>query len=184
MHRINKRLCGKLITAILFEVCWFALVVSAGTPTSGVTSLLALAVSLLLVWQFTQPLRNGITFLLIATCGGALVDTALIALGILTPLRSWLPAPLAPLWLIALWIQFSTFVYIVLGYLQGRPLAQWCIGFIGGPLAYWGGARLGAMTLHPSFSLTMLSLALCWGTAMLLLFRLSAWLRRGKGGEA
>ncbi|NIR29657.1 MAG: DUF2878 domain-containing protein, partial [Gammaproteobacteria bacterium] len=56
------------------------------------------------------------------------------------------------------------------------------LGAIGGPLAYWGGERLGALVLTSTFgSLTAIGLA--WLTAMLVLLSVVRRVERGTERE-
>ena len=88
-----------------------------------------------------------------------------------------LAAALPPPWMIALWANFATTLNLSLAGLQTRPGLAALLGLIGGPLAYWGGAGLGAMTFVaplPAF----IALALGWAVLTPLLLALAATLAR------
>ncbi len=58
-----------------------------------------------------------------------------------------LPAPFAPLWVLALWVLLGTTLDVSLRWLRGRWWLAALLGAVTGPLAYLGGARLGALQL-------------------------------------
>ena len=88
-----------------------------------------------------------------------------------------LVAALPPAWMLALWANFATTLNLSLAGLQTRPWLAALLGLIGGPLAYWGGASLGAMTfVAPLPALT--TLALGWALLTPLLLALAATLAR------
>ncbi|MDE2251246.1 MAG: DUF2878 family protein, partial [Gammaproteobacteria bacterium] len=76
-------------------------------------------------------------------------DSALVVLGLI----AYRPAPapaslsLAPLWILALWVLFATALPISLRWLRGRWWQACLLGALAAPLAYFGGARLGALQL-------------------------------------
>ncbi len=159
--------------ALAFQVLWLALVIQAGESLSLVTVSVTGIIVVMFLRAFGESPSADFAFVLAATACGTIIDTTLTVLGIIEPARSVMPAPLAPLWLIALWALFATFLRIVLTYLRGRRLAQLLVGVIGGPMAYWSGMRLGAIGLHENRILAVAALALVWGAACVSLFSLS-----------
>jgi hypothetical protein len=83
---------------------------------------------------------------------------------------------LLPIWMITLWLLFATTLNVSLKWLQGRYLIAAVFGFIGGPLAYWGGAKLGAINWLQHFEL-LLALAIGWALLMPILVWLAAYFR-------
>jgi hypothetical protein len=67
-----------------------------------------------------------------------------------------------PLWVFVIWLQFATLFRYALHWLSGRYLLASLFGMVGGPLAYWGGSRLGAAVLGKEPVWSLLSLALTW----------------------
>jgi hypothetical protein len=79
---------------------------------------------------------------------------------------------------LAIWAAFALTVNHSLMFLQRRPLLAMLLGAIGGPLAYTGAARLGAVAwAAPSLQLT-LTLAIAWGVAVPLLSELARITRK------
>jgi len=157
----------KLFNGAVFQALWLLLVVTAGSRGSGVV-VGATGLVVLLQLRLTTPrtFKSGLIFVLLATVSGAVMETLLTWAGVFSPLRAIAPFPLTPLWLIGLWLAFAGFLKTTLTYLRGRPVTQWCLGAIGGPMAYWSGARLGAVDLHLSLPLALGALALAWGGRM------------------
>jgi hypothetical protein len=86
-------------------------------------------------------------------------------------------AALPPPWMIALWANFATTLNLSLAGLQTRPWLAALLGLVGGPLAYWGGAGLGAMTFVAPLP-ALIALGLGWALLTPLLLALAATLTR------
>jgi hypothetical protein len=78
--------------------------------------------------------------------------------------------------MIGLWLNFAATLNQSLGWLHGRPLLAALFGAAGGPLAYYGGARLGATEALPGAG-GLLLLAVGWGVMTPLLLKLAKTLR-------
>jgi len=73
---------------------------------------------------------------------------------------------------VALWMLFATTLNVSLAWLKRSALLAALFGAIGGPLAYYGGAKLGALSfLAPTPALV--ALALGWGLLTPLLIKLA-----------
>ena len=169
----HKDLVVKVIGAVVFQVLWGALVMTAG---SGWSAAVAAATVMLVLMQLALcpvPFFAAAAFVGLAGMIGLGMDTLLTAVGLLAPVRAIVPFPVAPLWLIGLWIAFAGFLQVTLTYLRERPVSQWLAGAVGGPLAYWSGARLGAITLNGPLPLALGILALSWGGICVIFFALS-----------
>jgi hypothetical protein len=75
--------------------------------------------------------------------------------------------------MVGLWMNFAATLNVSMVWLRGRYLLAAVFGAIGGPLAYYGGAKLGATEALPSLN-GMLVLAVGWGVMTPLL----VWLAR------
>jgi hypothetical protein len=69
---------------------------------------------------------------------------------------------LCPLWMAALWANFAGTLHLCLDWLRGRYWLASVLGACGGPLAYYGGQRLGAMQLGSNASISLLVIAVEW----------------------
>lgn len=133
------------LNLVLFQVGWWAVVLTAaqGQPGLGIG-----VVTLSLAWQLAiarAPLAEA-ALIGVAGAVGLVLDSLLLATGWVEFTGGALAGQLAPPWMAALWVNFALTLNVSLRPLQERPLLAAALGMIGGPLAYWGGAQLGAMT--------------------------------------
>jgi hypothetical protein len=163
---------SKVINFLFYQVGWFCCVLGAakGYPISG--SLVALVLLGIHLW-LAESRQAEAKLMLYACLFGVLIDSFQQALGILTfksdpywPL--WLP-----LWILVVWAQFATLFHYALYWLSQRYLLGALFGFIGGPLAYWGGVRLGAASFGDNLFFSLSFLALVWALVTPLLLWLS-----------
>jgi hypothetical protein len=116
--------------------------------------------------------RGEVKLLLAAGLLGLLFDTAFVAGGVFTPLQHLLPRPFSPPWMVCLWLNFAATLNVSMAWLRGRYILAVIFGAIGGPLAYYSGAKLGATESLPTPT-GMLLLAIGWGLMTPLLVRLA-----------
>ena len=79
--------------------------------------------------------------------------------------------------MVCLWLNFAATLNASLAWLRGRTLLAALFGGVGGPLAYYGGAKMGATAALPT-SAGLLVLATGWALMTPLLVRLAARGRR------
>ena len=92
----------------------------------------------------------------------------MIVANVYTPVdRGW--GQVSPPWMAALWFNFALLVSISLAWLKGKYAAAALLGGLAGPVAYWGGEKLGALTVAATFGRGYLILALMWALALPLL---------------
>ena len=125
----------------------------------------------------TDNPRGELKLLLAAGLLGFLFDTALVATGVFTPVRSLFPHPFSPPWMVGLWLNFAATLNVSLAWLRERYSVSALFGAIGGPLAYYSGAKLGATAALPTLT-GLLLLAVGWGVMTPLLVWLAKYLRR------
>jgi Protein of unknown function (DUF2878) len=109
---------------------------------------------------------------------GLLAESALASMELVRFAAPWPSPQLAPAWIVALWLSFGA-TLTTLGSLLGHQLVikAGVVGFIAGPLAYWAGARLGALAIAGSPPFTYLAIALIWAVALPSLLRFRQCLR-------
>ena len=95
------------------------------------------------------------------SCQITLWDSLLASSGLLVYRSGTLVAGTAPYWIVAMWLLFSTTLNVSLSWLKGRLLLAAVVGAISGPLAFYGGHKLGAVDF-PDFGAAMLALAVGW----------------------
>ena len=156
---------------ILFQLGWFACVIGAASdiPWSGTFLVMAiLGYHLYSANDAETELRLLALVLLI----GFIWDSLLVAFGILEYSSGLFHASLAPHWIIAMWALFSSTLNVSMNWLKGHYLVAGIFGAIGGPLAYYAGLKLGAVSM-PSTTVALGVLAIGWALIMPALVYLS-----------
>ena len=152
-----------LINLALYQVGWFACVLGAASGHAWAGAGLALvlvAMHLLLV----RDRRREAQLLLAAGALGLVLDSLQLNLGVFRYPSGTPWAGLAPPWIVVLWLQFATLLHFGLRWLAGRYRLAALLGFVGGPLSFWAGERMGAIEFAaPS---AYLALACVWAAAM------------------
>jgi hypothetical protein len=154
-----------VVNIVLFQAAWFASVLGAarGLYWAGpAATLLAVAVRL------AQAQDRRKEALLLLSCGvlGFAVDTSLTALGLFLPVRGSFPSPWSPPWMVAMWVNFGATLNVSMAFLKGRPALSAVFGALGGPMAYFAGARLGAASIPRPAWAGLAAVAVAWGIAM------------------
>lgn len=156
------------INIALYQAIWFLCVLYGNLGAMGGLALLAL--HLVLSDKRVADMKMIVLFV----SAGVLIDTAMQRFGILSfPVSSWF----IPIWLIVIWAGLATLPLHSLRWMQCRHLINIFFGGLGGPLAYWGGVKLGGAEFPqtPSLSLAVLAVvwAVFWPLAMYLAARIS-----------
>jgi len=132
------------VNVLLFQIGWFACVLGAahGLPWVG-----ALAAAVIITWHLARAAQPGRELVLVAAAAvlGALFDTLLVWAGWIRFGSGTLLAGTAPYWMVALWAIFATTLNVSLRSLRARLGLAALLGAVGGPAAYYAGARLGAL---------------------------------------
>lgn len=166
----------KAINFVVFQLVWFGAVAGAAQDRLWIGPAAGLAFVALHLWMTPRGERAGEARLVLGfTLLGALLDSGLKSLGLTiypTSAAAW-PEGLAwvvPGWILALWAGFACLPRFSLGWLSGRWMLAALFGAVGGPLSYWGGARMGAVALadEPFRTVTALSLEYAIVTPLLL----------------
>ena len=96
---------------------------------------------------------------------GYFFDSLLVLSGAISfPVAFQLGGP-SPLWMVALWFAFGAAFEDGFGWLRTRPRIAVVLGALGGSIAYWGGARLGALTFPHGVGYGLTLTGICWGLA-------------------
>jgi hypothetical protein len=91
-----------------------------------------------------EPLRE-LRLMLIAALLGVVFETFLLAGNWVRMAPALLFRSTTPLWMVAIWVAFATTLNVSLRRLRPRYLLCSALASIGAPLAYYSGARLGAL---------------------------------------
>jgi hypothetical protein len=145
---------------LAFQIGWLACVLGGAHDLPWVGTGIALVI---VAWHLTRAARPKQELLLVLSAAtiGALFDTLLVWLGWFTYSSGTLIAGTAPHWMVALWMLFATTLNLSLAWLKGHLFVAVLFGAIGGPLAYLGGEKLGALNFA-SPTAGLIALAIGW----------------------
>ena len=159
------------VNLAVFKVAWTAVVVSAaaGVPVIGAIAV-AIAVGIHL-WSSDNPDAE-IRLLLVAATMGFAWESVLVLAGLLEYSSGiWIPG-LAPFWIVAMWILFATTLNVGMRWLRRSTAIAAVAGGIGGPLAFFAGASIGAVELV-SPAIALVSIGIGWAVMLPLLVKLA-----------
>jgi len=177
---IKGRHWPKIVNVVQFQLGWFALVlgVAWGYPVAG----MAVACVLLACHLYGYGSRRELVLLAAVGLLGWLWESVLYTLGLLVH-PHWPPEVLvAPLWMAVLWLNFASTLNHSLAWLKDQPVLACLFGASGGPLAFWAGAKLGAVSFSDEL-VALVVLSGAWAVLMPLVMMLSVRLCGG-GGQA
>ncbi len=167
-HAEERYFLQKIINAIAFQTAWFAAVLGAshGMPWLGVV---AVPLGLVLHLALSSDWRPELLLALAAAVVGFVFDSILIRAGAFSPIPYLVPPPFSSLWMVMLWVNLATTMNVSMGWLRQRYALAAVFGAVGGPMAYYSGARLGAMTRLPDPG-GLLWIGIAWAVALPLLY--------------
>jgi hypothetical protein len=141
------------INVILYQLIWFLCVLGGNKGAVA-------ALPLLLVHLVTSRTKGAdlkmMGFMLFL---GLIVDSTLHQVGFFTFTNTGFPIPL---WLMVIWLGLAITPHHSLAWLKYRPLLSAVFGALGGPVAYWAGARLGAASFSWPLLQALPFLAVIW----------------------
>jgi hypothetical protein len=166
----------RLVNFVLFQAGWFACVLGGahGWPLAAVAAAGAV-IGVSLCW-FSADRMSDVRLLLMVALIGFCVDSINLWLGVFVLIGAPLFPHLCPVWLVALWAVFGTTLRGSLGWLAGRYGLSALLGAVGGPLSYVGGAKLGAVTMPPDHTFSVVVLVVVWAAVVPLFI----WLAHGQ----
>lgn len=164
---------SKLVNFVLYQIGWFCCVLGPafGQPWLGAVGGGGLVLAH--VALVPRPLAE-LRLLLAAGLLGGVVDSLQTCAGLLEFRSGQVAACLAPPWIVVLWMQFATLFRFSLSFLLRRYVLGSVLAGVGGPLAFWMGARLGAVEFPPPAGRSLIVLGLVWASAMPFLTWLAA----------
>ena len=165
-----------VVNFILFQIGWFACVIGAAKqmPWLGVATVIAIV-----VWHLIQAkqAKKEAQLLLITLMIGGTFDQIMLNHQLITYQAHGWSSLIVPVWILALWAEFVTVLNVSLRWMKELKIQVRCLvavifGAFGGPLAYMGAEKLGAVTLnHLPVSYIVLSVG--WACLTPLLLKLS-----------
>ena len=168
----------QIINLVIFQLVWVITVVSASLDRIW-PSPAALCFFLAVHSMISTTARPDFILAAIAVTMGFVIDTVFIQTGVLRFEMNLPWLSVAPFWLWILWVNFALTLNNCLGWLQGRYQMAAIFGFVGGPLSYLFGIRLGAGELLVTPLTAFFIIGLCWSvTTPFLLFAARELARR------
>ena len=159
-----------LINVTAFKLGWLSSVFGGAQqlPWLG-----PLVVFLAVAIHLARAQRPSSEFMLIVSCGliGAVFDSALVAAGWVTFPSGMVSESMAPYWIVTMWMLFGTTINLSMRWMRGRPLLASAFGFVGGPLAYFGGHKIGGIQFVDQTA-AIAMLAIGWAIMMPVLMQL------------
>lgn len=156
-----------LVNIFAFYLAWVACILGAAHQQFliGPVSVLVL---LGLHFYLLPGYSSAKEFRLLVTAGalGFVLDSLQAFFGVFSFANTTPGTWISPFWMVALWIAFATTLHTSLRWLSGRYTLSAILGAIGGPLSYYSGAQLGALTLNSDVTMSFLIMAIAWGIAM------------------
>jgi len=151
-------------SALLFNLAWLVAVLYG-----NVVAWLVLPWLVLFLMANRQPTVL-LRFLLLATAAGVMLDHLLLWCGVLVFAHQ---TYILPFWLWMVWLAFAISLKGYLSWLSDFTRLQMVLGAVAGPLSYWAGAKLGAVSVGFDLAWALGLLALLWAFGLPLLFKLS-----------
>lgn len=158
-----------LLNIAVYQIVWFACVASAASGHAPVGIAVAAAAVALHLALARVPLRELRLIAFAAVLGGAF-ESLLVASGWVRMDADLLVAGVVPLWMVALWAAFATTLNVSLRALRSRYLLGAVLAGTGAPLAYYAGARLGALEWTHALPAALM-IAAGWAVLLPLLMR-------------
>ena len=165
-----------IINFVLFQIGWFACVLGAAKqlPWLGV-----IVVAVIVAWHLLQAkqAKPELVLLVLALLVGGMFDQLMLSSHLISyQAHGWGidqdSAPIVPAWILALWAIFVTVLNVSLRWMRGKWLVAILFGAIGGPLAYMGAQKLGAVTLN-ALPISYIALSVGWAILTPLLLKVS-----------
>ena len=155
-----------IVPWLAFQGVWLVCAIGAasGIGAPGIAAALVFTAAMI-AWS-PQPVRDA---LLVAVSGiaGFFIESALVIAGLIRFSALWPVEALAPAWIVALWMAFGATLPSTIGKLGAHQLKVAAgLGAVAGPLAYLAGARLGALHLVGSVTLSLLVVSAVWAAVM------------------
>jgi len=153
---------------LFFKIGWVACVGGAaqGLPWLGAVVVFIIAIDHLRT--ATLP-RNELKLLIAAAMFGLIWDSSLVWFEVLKYPNN---AMVAPYWIVSLWVLFATTLNLGMRWLQKHWAIAMLVGALGGPMSFFAGAKLGAVTLaHDSVSLLIIGAG--WAVVLPLLVQVA-----------
>lgn len=156
---------SRRVNYALYQTGWFACILGAawGWPVAGAL----IAVALTAVHVLISRDRAGESRLIALALGlGLAVEWYQVRSGTYAFTSGVVVAWMSPPWLLMMWAQFATTFRSSLRAIMLVPERAVVFGALGGPIAFWAGERLGAVTMAEPLGPGLVRLSVTWGAAL------------------
>ena len=161
---ILSTLRASLCDFVLFQACWFACVLG-GAGDLALMLVLAtagfLAVHLVFLTARGRRAEELCAVLLLGGVGVALESIG-VRFGSLCFHREAAAWFGLPTFMVALWFSFPPLLDTCLRWMRGRTAIAVLFGVVGGPLAYLGGEKLGALSIGSDRTAALIAIGAIW----------------------
>lgn len=158
-----------LINIAAYQAAWFACVLGAANQLSWMGTAIALSIALIHVVR-AQNAEVELKLIGIAVVLGLAIDSGLSSARLVEFNTGVLIDGVTPHWMLALWVAFATTLLHSLHWLMKRPAWAALFGALGGPLAYYAGVKMGAMSVTAGAA-SFVAIGATWALAMWVLSR-------------
>jgi hypothetical protein len=148
------------LNIILFQIGWLACVMGGATSRPWIGGLIVMGVVAIHLLRAPVPVLE-LKLVLIAVGIGAVWDSLLVWLKWVHYSSGVLIPHTAPYWIVLMWGLFATLLNVSLRWLRGRWVIAALAGAIGGPAAYYGGHRMGALEFG-NLDMALMALSVGW----------------------
>jgi len=160
----------KIFNIIGFNIVWWSCVLGAVYHYPYIGPTLCLFFIFIHV-KYIAINNTELRLIIYTSIVGTLVDTSFIMTNLLHYEGGYGENILiAPLWITSMWAGFATCINHSMGWLKGKNFVGFILGVIFGPLAYITGEKFNVINFNSSIELTITTLALVWGIAIIAIY--------------
>lgn len=149
----------KIINLVLFQIVWFSCIIGVGKGYPNTGPVIFACVAVIHFSIISDNRKRDFLTIIIVTAIGLVADTLTALSGAISFGVYRILGPVAPPFMLTLWANFALLLNCSLAWLRKRYLVGALLGAVGGPLAYYSGARFGAVQLHANtwYALTVIA---------------------------
>lgn len=152
-----------ILNFIIFQSVWFLTAWSIPNNMPEIGPIITLTVASLYLVIFNNKLFK-LKLYLFAAVLGFVVDTILIHLNAISfPLSNTITSPM---FMVCLWINFVITFEYCLSWIHRSLVNGMILAFLGAPLSYYTGEKMGALILHKNIIFSLTSIGLLWVISM------------------
>lgn len=164
-----------VINFVLFQISWLVCVLS-GAADTNLPAILMTVVFVLVHFRYFAWRYADFRLIIAGLLMGLVLDSFYSAAGLMAYNAQSLP-PIAPWWILCLWINFMLTLNHSLSWLLERRWLAALISAVGSPLSYYAGQKLGALYWLQPEMLIIVS-AVTWAIAVPMLLTLATYWRK------